>query len=1044
MICQRCRGWDCDADARFCSNCGSVVLPIDVKFNPTVIVLGGRGKADCRLNIEWRGTSEGPPDDLAIRLRHAHTGAALQTIALDSVAYSTEPMRASVKLDVAKWIDLRELGLLVAAFIEDRNQPLDAPVSPPLEHYLAINPQAGGVKVVDDTAMWRPEASYLEVPLQLASGRFAVIESASVKISLPHDNERSWSGRQRALPLESFRANEPNNPHVLLKGIFERPKFSIPMTISQEITRIAGTFDAQLEVRFVSGNAGENIVTIPFELRRAGPADPRIAMPSKRINALAGRKGRVGVELRNDGGEAFLVTGCSWELKNLAGATVLRGTTTELALLPACPFIGEPGARIRGELRPLFRDSGGRPLPAADYELAVAFTTDIGVELRRTVQISLHPSDRPAEGVISIDFGTTETAVAVHLADRGIQKRLIKLARVEFECDGVTVPGEPFEPTVAIAVCDPAQQQQLVWRYGREAELFAAGLKTGSGLGVRFFENLKWGLADGETEQLADGTRTTWAHIVEDYLRHVVELMETHPDCSGCVAQAFITKPALFGAERTRGLEQTFERIREGFVRKIRSISGETPMISESWTPAYALFPTGDMIRELFESKGNPPLVPLSEKDIANTLVVTCDVGGGSTDMSLFHISFSPQTRRVRVDELWSDTIDDVCGRDFGNLIERHLEAVVVAKIGGAPDIDLFDDVNPPRLDSLNFPIKRGSAADSSPEGIANARELKNLRMYFQSGEGAFRTIERENALGQILFDEAGRLRPSPLEKSEIERRFAPAIAAAGKIEDDGSGSLLTDQRLELVSADKRVRPIVFEVTDVKAAMIAITKKAHDRYFKKLKQKFVDAHHAIPEAFRNGSGERTRFLLTGRGGQFVVVKAFLNALAIVYFGEKCRQNFSQGEQAKWITSLGGALIGYSNSRNTAIDFEACIEKRLAMETGLDWTGTTPTFSHFAPKQIHAPGDIVVLSVDLPVLHRLSNQDTATHLVYVYTDGREPDRCCAITMQQFGPDFRVGMWIGVKLGTDGQFHVTAVDAASDQEAIIAVREKLAAS
>jgi hypothetical protein len=1041
MICQRCRGWDCDADARFCSNCGSVVLPIDVKFNPTVIVLGGRGKADCRLNVEWRGTSEGLPDDLVIRLRNAHTGAALQTIALDNLPYGTGPMRASVKLDVAKWIDLPEPDLLVAAFIEDRNEPLDAPVSPPLEHYLAINPQAGGVKVVDYRAMWRPEASYLEVPLQLASGRFAVIESASVKISLPHDNERSWSGRQRTLPLESFRANE-TNPHVLLKGIFERPKFSIPITISQEITRIAGTFDAQLEVRFVSGNANENIVPIPFELRRAGPADPRIAMPSKRINALAGRKGRIGVELRNDGGEPFLVTGCSWELKNLAGVTVLRGTTRELALLPACPFSGEPGARIRGELRPLFCDTGGRPLPAADYELAAAFTTDIGMELRRTVQISLLPSDRSAEGVISIDFGTTETAVAVHLTERGIQKRLIKLARVEFECDGVTVPGEPFEPTVAIAVCDPVQQQ-LVWRYGREAELFAAGLKTGSGLGVRFFENLKWGLADGETGQLADGTRTTWAQIAEDYLRHVVELMETHPDCSGCVAQAFITKPALFGAERTKGLEQTFEKIREGFVKKIRSISGETLMISESWTPAYALFPTGGMIQELFESKGSTPLVPLSKEDIADTLVVTCDVGGGSTDMSLFHIARSPQTGRVRVDELWSDTMRAICGRAFGNLIECHLEAVAVAKISGAPGVDRFDEADPPRLDSLGFPVKRGNAADSSPEGISNARELKNLRMYFQSAEGAFRTVEREDAVGRVLLD-AGRLRTTPLEKSEIERWFAPAIAAAGKIEDDGSGSLLTNQRLELVSVDKRARPIVFEVADVKAAMTAITMKAHDQYFEILKQKFADAHHAIPEAFRNGSGERTRFLLTGRGGQFVVVKAFLKALALVYFGQNCRQNFAQGEQAKWITSLGGALIGYSNSRNTAIDFEACIEKRLAIETGLDWTGTTPTFSHFAPTQIHAPGDIAVLLVDPPVLHRLSNQDTATHLVYAYADGREPDRCCAITMQQFEPDFRVGMWIGVKLGTDGQFHVTAVEAASSQEAISAVGEKLTTS
>jgi hypothetical protein len=1040
MICQRCRGWDCDTDARFCSNCGSVVLPIDVKFTPTVVVLDGRGKADCRLHVEWRGTSEGPPADLVIRLRNAHTGAALQTIALDNLPYSTGPMRASVKLDVAKWIDLPEPGLLVTAFIEDRNEPLDAPVSPPPEHYLAINPQVGGVKVVDDTAMWRPEVSYLEVPIQLASGRFAVIESASVKISLPHDNERSWSGRQRALPLEFFRADE-TNPHVLLKGIFERPRFSIPITISQEITRIAGTFDAQLEVRFVSGDAGEGIVTIPFELCRAGPADPRIAMPSSRINALAGRKGRIGVELRNDGGEAFFITGCSWELKNLEATTVLRGTTKELALLPACPFSCEPGARIRGELRPLFCNSGGGLLPAADYELAAAFTTDIGVELRRTVQLSLLPPDRPAEGVISIDFGTTETAAAVHLGDRGIQKRLIKLARVEFECDGVTVPGEPFEPTVAIAVCDP-EQRQLVWRYGREAELFAAGLKTGSGLGVRFFENLKWGLADGETGQLADGTHTTWAQIAEDYLRHVIDLMETHPDCSGCVAQAFITKPARFSAERTRGLEETFERIREGFVRKIRSISGETLMISESWTPAYALFPTGGMIRELFESKGSTPLVPLSEEDIADTLVVTCDVGGGSTDMSLFHIAFSPQTRRVRVDELWSDTIDVVCGRNFGNLIERHLEAVAVAKISGAPEVDLLDDANQPRLDSLNFPVKRGSAADSSPEGIANARELKNLRMYFQSGEGAFRTVERENALGQILFDKAGQLRPGPLEKSEIERRFAPAIAAAGKIEDDGLGSPLTNQRLELVSVDKRARTIVFDVTDVKAAMTAITMKAHDGYFEKLRQKFADAHNAIPEAFRSGSGERTRFLLTGRGGQFVVVKAFLNALAIVYLGKKCRQNFSQGEQAKWITSLGGALIGYSNSKNTAIDFEASIEKRLAIETGFDWMGTTPTFSYFDPKQIHVPGDVAVLMVDLPVFHRLSNQDTATHLVYAYADGREPDRCCAITMQQFGTDFRVGMWITVTLGTDGQFHVSAVEAVSGQEAVSAVRAKLA--
>ena len=194
--------------------------------------------------------------------------------------------------------------------------------------------------------------------------------------------------------------------------------------------------------------------------------------------------------------------------------------------------------------------------------------------------------------------------------------------------------------------------------------------------------------------------------------------------------------------------------------------------------------------------------------------------------MSVFEVKVATGTERVQVNEIWSITLEEFCGREFGFLIQNHLEKIIIGRLRGAASAD--------SLERLNFLIKRDNAQNATPEAIANARELANLRVYFQSREGAFSTIER-GGMGVLLLDGMGELRSSPISQPEIEEAFRPAFSreepTTNCATDGSSTPPLTAQRIMLINANGRQYPITFDVQDIKAALIGITMQAYDAYF---------------------------------------------------------------------------------------------------------------------------------------------------------------------------------------------------------------------
>jgi hypothetical chaperone protein len=268
-----------------------------------------------------------------------------------------------------------------------------------------------------------------------------------------------------------------------------------------------------------------------------------------------------------------------------------------------------------------------------------------------------HPQDLD-QGFVAIDFGTSNSAVALPDGERGV--RLVALEA-----------GQPTMPTAVFYRADtPAQQLDAERLYGRAA--VAAYVE---GLDGRLMRSMKSILGSSLLDQSTDiggGRAVRYRDVVTGYLRHLKRLAEA--EAGHAVTRAVLGRPVFFVDD---------EPERDAQAQAALRTAAHTVGFKEvqfQYEPIAAALD--------FESR-------ISREQI----VLVSDIGGGTSDFSLVRVGPQRRGRAERRDDILANHGVHRAGTDF----DRHVELAAIMPLLGY---------------RTRRPAKPGEAAREVPSGV--------------------------------------------------------------------------------------------------------------------------------------------------------------------------------------------------------------------------------------------------------------------------------------------------------------------------------------
>jgi hypothetical protein len=371
----------------------------------------------------------------------------------------------------------------------------------------------------------------------------------------------------------------------------------------------------------------------------------------------------------------------------------------------------------------------------------------------RVFDLEVRPADTPLRGRLCVDFGTTESGVALALGEapsRGNEGDpdppwMIDLARASVDGCG---KGDRFLPSRG------ARLKSGKLLFGRAAAAAAAADVD------KRLADFKWALKREEDFRVAVA-----------YLQTLKALVEDHPDVAAVVGPettVFATCPTRFAPGLRARLRAALRAA--GFADPLTDVfnaSAERPgiLIAESWSPvSYALIDNGAR----FEPLGIDPDVerPVLRLDADNPVghIVIFDIGGGSADISVLRTELKGGKREIV--ETFRRTDRDFIGLKFSERIAVSLQTWLRQTGRGVVDHD---------RDALirTFQFAEHDPADAgSREGVFAVGPLRELiRGHFS------RRLAGSSADGDLkVIRDALSARPVAGEPGTEESRFADSL----------------------------------------------------------------------------------------------------------------------------------------------------------------------------------------------------------------------------------------------------------------------------
>jgi hypothetical chaperone protein len=239
------------------------------------------------------------------------------------------------------------------------------------------------------------------------------------------------------------------------------------------------------------------------------------------------------------------------------------------------------------------------------------------------------PRERRASGFVAIDFGTSNSAVALPRAEGGV--RLVELE-----------PGQPTMPTAVFYRSDtPAAQLEPERLYGRAA--VAAYVE---GLDGRLMRSMKSILGSSLLDQSTDiggGRSVKYRDVVTGYLRRLKTLAEA--EAGHAVTRAVLGRPVFF-VDDDPGRDAQAQAALEAAARQV----GFSELHFQFEPIAAALDHESHIDRE--------------------QLVLVADIGGGTSDFSLVRVGPSRRGRAERRDDILANHGVHIAGTDFDRRVE--------------------------------------------------------------------------------------------------------------------------------------------------------------------------------------------------------------------------------------------------------------------------------------------------------------------------------------------------------------------------------------
>lgn len=631
-LCTYCYAWRCHPEDRFCGHCGENLLQAQVTIEPVSTIYQG-GNVPNQIEIIIRNVRGGLGNTSFFWRDKAGTFQ-------DIVIADLEPDELNQPNEQQSYsISSADLELSPAM-----------PTQWELVHRIAPNKE-----YVRDTL-----SCGLPLPrLALEQSDFKIDESDRLQqlpLKLIHQN-----GGPAEIEQIGVRADEaatlklPGVTEVVLPFLLSDGKSqSLSLPVTEDLLRVLQGRPQGLELLLeVKIKYAASSIELPLQVRVPIPARPVLRLPEQ-VRALYGHRLRLPVTVENQGGEGCLLKQLHIDIRSGPNDVVYSDdldSSVDGQVLDA-------GSIKSKTLEVPLLDEQNQPLAARRYWYDVEQVVDDKqlTNPKFTGELEIRTA-KEYTGLIAIDFGTTATSVAY----QPLQGPLGQSPR------SLLLSGkDPFIPTAIAYYLD--NENHLQYGIGHEA---VARLDTHYGSNMVYLDNLKWQLDNPEPVLLPDGSERTWENIAVDYLKRIKEIIEEYTDIVAVAKQVAMTQPSRFHPLLMRALNKAY---RKAELTPLPVTMGDKvhDALAESWPSIITCLPLPALEKFQDETVGYSIL---GKNVVGKHAVLTYDVGGGSTDISLFLIDIK-NLATMQISELGTDGTgkeEYFFGNGFSTLLFRHL-----------------------------------------------------------------------------------------------------------------------------------------------------------------------------------------------------------------------------------------------------------------------------------------------------------------------------------------------------------------------------------
>jgi len=360
--------------------------------------------------------------------------------------------------------------------------------------------------------------------------------------------------------------------------------------------------------------------------------------------------------------------------------------------------------------------------------------------------------DKGPAGFVAIDFGTSNSAVALPRPEGGV-------GLVALEA------GQPTMPTAVFYRADtPPQQLDAERLYGRAA--VAAYVE---GVDGRLMRSMKSILGSNLLDQGTDiggGRSVKYRDVVVGYLRHLKARAEA--EAGHAVSRAVIGRPVFF-------------------------VDDDPPRDAQAQAALAAAAQTVGFSELHFQYEPIAAALDYESQATAESLVLVADIGGGTSDFSLVRVGPARRGRAERRDDILANHGVHLAGTDF----DRHLELACILPLLGYRTLR---------------PAKAGETAREVPSGIyfdlatwhlintvyapARLAELRSMKSWYADPRHHARLVATlEEKLGHALAGAAERAKIDVAlhGHADVDLGLLEAGLATTLAERDAASALETD-----------------------------------------------------------------------------------------------------------------------------------------------------------------------------------------------------------------------------------------------------------